>query len=107
MKKVNRNGFTLIELLAVIVILAIIDYSENKYSDLMLPRWLYYDLLYEHFMAQLTGTEPSTNGYWTKTPVASLSDYAWGVHFAGNVHTYYVEDGDYVGVRPVIKLSDL
>ena len=82
-----------------------LDYAESKYSNLMMPRGLYYDLMYEYNLANLTGTAPSTYGYWTKTANSINSDYAWFVYNNGYLDSNDVFIGDYYGLRPVISLS--
>ena len=44
-------------------------------------------------------------GYWTSTPYADFSYYAWVVYYNGSVNYYNVDDDVNFGVRPVITLS--
>ena len=69
--------------------------------------------MYEDLLGYCTDNEDGTEmecttyGYWTKTPVASYSLFAWRVSIAGFVSSYRVYSEVDAGVRPVIKLSDL
>ena len=44
-------------------------------------------------------------GYWTSSPSADSSDYAWYVSYNGSVSDGHVDSGDYCGVRPVVNLK--
>jgi len=84
---------------------AVLDYAENKYPDLILPRGLYRDMLYELVMAELTGTSVSTYGYWTKNASSLDTDDAWAMHINGQLDWFYVGRVNYIGARPVITVS--
>ena len=43
--------------------------------------------------------------YWTSTPDASDSDFAWYVTYDGDLSSSFVDDDYYYGVRPVITVS--
>ncbi len=47
----------------------------------------------------------SVYGYWTSTPLADLSLYAWYVNYDGFVNGVTVANGSYYGVRPVVNLK--
>jgi len=81
---------------------AVLDYAEENYSRIMLPRGFFRDLLYEYV---ITGENPSTYGYWTKSPVAGYTYSAWDVYYSGLVDYDFVSNADLRGVRPVISLS--
>ncbi len=44
-------------------------------------------------------------GYWTSTPCASISYYAWYVFYDGRLSSSYVGSDSSIGVRPVITIS--
>ena len=49
---------------------------------------------------------PVAYGYWTSTPYAGSSDFAWFVSSSGSVgNTDVIEDSLDIGVRPVITIS--
>ncbi len=48
--------------------------------------------------------DSSNNGYWTSTPVADSSSYAWTVYWNGSLNIYYVSSNGF-GIRPVITIS--
>ena len=64
----------------------------NKTSGL--STWLY---------GNLNGSSPYA--YWTSTPYASSSIYAWNVFFDGSLYHNSVHGDDHNGVRPVITVS--
>ena len=49
--------------------------------------------------------DSGTNGYWTSSPSAGISYYAWYVHYFGRLDGNYVYGGYDYGVRPVITVS--
>jgi hypothetical protein len=65
----------------------------NKTSGL--STWLYGNL-------HVNNSAP--HGYWTSTPRASYSNYAWYVYYGGSLNFRSVDYDDY-GVRPVITVS--
>ncbi len=46
-----------------------------------------------------------TNGYWTSSPHAGYSNYAWKVDYYGSLDTNVVHNDGSFGVRPVITVS--
>ena len=65
----------------------------NKTSGL--STWLYGNL-------KVNNSAPF--GYWTSTPYASRSNYAWNVNYGGALSSDGVGGGNYYGVRPVITV---
>ena len=49
--------------------------------------------------------DSSNNGYWTSTPVAGYTSYAWYVRRRGHLNGHGVDATSFNGVRPVITLS--
>jgi len=73
---------------------AIYNYLETNHSNIILPKGLWGDLMYE----------AATEGYWTKTPVAGDAYRAWFVYNAGfPLYSHVTAAGG--GVRPTISLS--
>jgi len=79
---------------------AIYNYLKTNHSNIILPKGLWIDLMYE----AATG-ETSTEGYWTKNPVAGYANGAWLVNATGGVFNDIVDGADLWAVRPVIFLS--
>ena len=84
---------------------AALDCGEENNPELIIPRYFYYDLMYEYLLSNLTGASPSTYGYWTSSPSSSISNYAWIVYYNGGLDIYYVDNGSRHSVRPVIEIS--
>jgi len=86
-------------------VVAIEEYMEENYSNVILPSELYRNFVYEYAVATSTGTSLSTTGYWTKTAYPKYSSSAWCVFALGGVVSDLVSAGDTAsGVRPVITI---
>ncbi len=47
----------------------------------------------------------TVSGYWTSTPYAEYSNFAWGVDYSGNVNVRNVGNDGSDGVRPVVNIK--
>ena len=81
------------------------DYTKKNYNDLILPDYMYEDILPK---CADDGNCP-TYGYWTSSPSAvnQNNNQAWGVVYFGMVFSddSGVSRSDLLGVRPVITLA--
>ena len=79
-----------------------VAYLKENYSEIMLPEYMYSDLMDNNCSDDGSCT---TYGYWTSSAVAGNPSDAWRVGLDGFPYSHDVSFDGFVGLRPVITLS--